>query len=45
MSTGGLLVMIIGLVVALLGWLVALYEKRRVEAHKARLREAAATRP
>lgn len=45
MSTGGLLVTIIALTVALMGWIVAVWQKRQIEAHKARLREAAVTRP
>lgn len=40
MSTGGLLVGLIGLTVALLGWLVALYEHRKVQVYKAK-RDAA----
>lgn len=40
MTTGGALVAIMALMVALLGWLAALYEKRRITAYKAK-RDAA----
>ena len=40
MTTGGALVTVAAFAVALLGWLVALYEKRRIERYKAK-RDAA----